>query len=67
MLNINLAVFNLLPLPPLDGGNIILYLFEKIHPGLLKIHIPLAVTGWVFLIGVMLYATILDVGRISSP
>ena len=66
MLNINLAVFNLLPLPPLDGGNITLYLFEKIHPKFLKLHMPFAISGWILLIALMLYATILDIAKISS-
>ena len=66
LLSVNFAVFNLLPLPPLDGGNIVIYLFEKINPRLLKLHVPLAVTGWVLLIGLLLYATVLDVGRISA-
>jgi regulator of sigma E protease len=65
-LSINLAVFNLLPLPPLDGGVLLIYLFEKINHRLLKLHIPLAVTGWVLLFGLILYATVLDIGRISA-
>ena len=65
-LSVNLAVFNLLPIPPLDGGGIMMYLFEKIHPKLLKLHIPLAVTGWVLLLGLILYATVLDITRIST-
>jgi regulator of sigma E protease len=65
-LSINLAVFNLLPLPPLDGGIIMIYLFEKINPRLYKLHVPLAITGWVLLFGLILYATVLDIGRIST-
>jgi regulator of sigma E protease len=65
-LSINLAVFNLLPLPPLDGGTIMIYLFEKINPRMLKLHIPLVVTGWVLLFGLILYATVLDISRISA-
>jgi regulator of sigma E protease len=64
-LSVNLAVFNLLPLPPLDGGSIMIYLLGKINPKLLKIHVPLAVTGWVLILGLMLYATVLDIGRLS--
>ncbi len=66
LLSINFAVFNLLPLPPLDGGSIMIYLLGRINTKLLKIHIPLAITGWVLLLGLMLYATVLDIGRISS-
>ena len=66
ILNLNLAVINLLPIPPLDGGNITLYLFEKIHPKALKLHIPLALTGWVLLIALMVYSTILDIGRFAA-
>ncbi len=63
MLNINLAVFNLLPIPPLDGGKIVLYLLEKLHPKALKLHIPVTVVGWVFMIGTMLFLTFRDVAR----
>jgi regulator of sigma E protease len=60
MLNINLAVLNLLPILPLDGGRIIFCLFEKIHRSLLKLRMPLTVTGWVLLLGLMSYVTVLD-------
>ena len=60
MLNINLAVLNLLPILPLDGGKIVFCLFEKIHRSLLKLRMPLTVTGWVLLLGLMSYVTVLD-------
>lgn len=63
LLSLNFAIFNLLPIPPLDGGKILLYLLEKIHPKLSRLHVPVAIAGWVFLIGLMIYATVLDVGR----
>lgn len=63
LLSLNLAVFNLLPVPALDGGKIMLYLLEKIHPQFLRLHIPLAIAGWVILLGLMVYATVLDIGR----
>lgn len=63
LLSLNLAVFNLLPVPALDGGKIILYLLEKIHPKMLRLHLPLAIAGWLMLIGLMVYATVLDFGR----
>lgn len=63
LLSLNLAVFNLLPVPALDGGKIVLYLLEKLHPKLLRLHLPLALAGWLLLIGLMVYATVLDIGR----
>lgn len=63
LLSLNMAIFNLLPMTPLDGGKIILYLAEKIHPKLSRLHIPLAIAGWVLLIGVMAFATVSDIGR----
>jgi len=66
LLSLNLAVLNLLPVPALDGGKIILYLLEKIHPKLLRLHIPLSIAGWIFIIGLMVYVTVLDIGKYAS-
>lgn len=63
ILSINFAVFNLLPIPVLDGGKIVLYLMEKIHPKFKKLHFPLAIAGWVFVLGLMLYTTVVDITR----
>jgi regulator of sigma E protease len=60
MLNINLAILNMLPILPLDGGKIIFCLLEKIHHSLVKLQIPLTVTGWVLLLGLLSYVTVLD-------
>ena len=61
LLNINLAILNLLPILPLDGGKIVFCLLERIHRSLLKLRIPLTVTGWVLLLGLISYVTVLDV------
>ena len=66
IINLNLAVLNLLPLPPLDGGKILLYLLEKIDRRLVKLHIPVAVTGWLLLIGLVIYSTYADIGRLMG-
>ena len=63
LLSLNFAVFNLLPISPLDGGKLILYLLEKINPKLSRLHVPITVTGWVLLIGLMVCATVFDIGR----
>jgi regulator of sigma E protease len=63
LLSLNLAVFNMLPVPALDGGKILLYLLEKLHHRLARLHIPLSIGGWVCILGLMIYATYLDVER----
>jgi len=63
MLSLNLAILNLLPLPPLDGGKIVLCLLEKVHPQLARLHFPLAIFGWLCLLGLMGYTTVLDIAR----
>jgi regulator of sigma E protease len=66
LLSINLAIFNMLPIPALDGGKILLYLLEKIHPKLLKAQVPVTIAGWVMIIGLMIYATINDVIKLIA-
>jgi regulator of sigma E protease len=65
-LSLNLAIFNLLPIPALDGGKILLFLLEKIHPKLVKLHMPLALAGWGFIVLLMIYVTILDVQKLLA-
>ncbi|MBN2312947.1 MAG: site-2 protease family protein [Sedimentisphaerales bacterium] len=64
MLNINLALLNLLPVLPLDGGKILFCLLEKIHRSLARLHLPLMVTGWVLLLGLILSITVMDVCKL---
>jgi regulator of sigma E protease len=66
LLNVNLAVFNLLPILPLDGGKIVMGLMRKIHQPLRRLEVPLTVGGWVLLAGLTLYATALDVARVAQ-
>jgi len=64
LISLNLALLNLLPFPVLDGGKVILYLLEKIHRPLKSLHYPLALAGWVVMIGLMLYVTVHDIGKL---
>ena len=65
LLNVNLAVFNLLPILPLDGGKIVMGLLRKIHQPLRRLEVPLTLAGWVLLAGLTLYATALDLARVA--
>ena len=66
LLNVNLAVLNLLPIPPLDGAKILMSLLERIYAPLKRLQVPLALTGWLLLLGLMVYVTIFDVIRITN-
>lgn len=63
-LSVNFAVLNLLPVPALDGGQILLTVMEKVSPGWRKARMPLALLGWLFLICIMVYATSRDISRL---
>ena len=65
LLNLNLAIFNLLPILPLDGGKIVMGLLRKIHQPLRRLELPLTVGGWLVMAGLMMYATALDVARVA--
>src|SRR5207245_9553267 len=67
LLNVNLALLNLLPIPVLDGGHILLAVIEKIRrrPASAKF-IEYTTTAFaVLLISFMLYVTFFDIQRFS--
>jgi len=63
-----IAVFNFLPLPPLDGGLIVLLLIEKIKGSALSERTQgvIAYTGWVLIGGFFLYITFNDIVRVIT-
>ena len=65
-LSINLAVLNLLPIPALDGGQIILVVYEIIRGKQAneKIYYYLIAFSWIFLISLMLIGVINDINRL---
>ena len=66
LLNVNLAVLNLLPLPVLDGGHILMSIIESIirRPLPVKIQEYATTAFAVLLISFMLYVTFFDLRRL---
>lgn len=65
-INLSLAVMNLLPLPPLDGGRIVFCLLEKLHRPVAKAEVPVTLAGWAMVLMLMVYVTVQDVGRLLA-
>jgi regulator of sigma E protease len=67
LLNINLAILNMMPLPVLDGGHIVMALIESIfrRPLPVKIQEYITTVFAVALISFMVYVSYHDLGRFS--
>jgi len=63
IMSVNFFIFNLLPLPALDGGKILLSTLEMVHPVFQRLHSPLAIAGWVLILVLTGYTLFIDVGR----
>jgi regulator of sigma E protease len=66
LINISLAVMNLLPLPPLDGGRILFCVLEKIYRPIARVEAPATLVGWALVMVLMICVTVQDVGRIVA-
>lgn len=66
ILSLNVGIFNLLPLPVLDGGRAVITLGEAITGKKLnqKVEMALMALCWVLLIGLMIFATWQDILRL---
>lgn len=66
LISINLAIVNLLPLPLLDGGNVIIYAVEWIKGSPINqtLHKYIIYSGLVFIIGLFLFVTGNDIYRL---
>ncbi|HKI04199.1 MAG TPA: site-2 protease family protein [Thermoanaerobaculia bacterium] len=65
-LNVSLAVFNLLPIPVLDGGQILMSSLEERFPRMTGLRVPLTVMGLIVLASLMIFATQQDVVHLFS-
>lgn len=66
LISINLAIFNLLPLPALDGGRIIFVFIRKITGSAIsdKVEARVHAIGIIFLLGLLVFATWHDILRL---
>ncbi len=62
-LSVSLAVLNLLPVPVLDGGQVLLSCLEEAFPRAVRLRPAATLLGVVLLGGLMLYANAQDVAR----
>src|SRR5207244_5696519 len=63
ILNVNLAILNMLPIPVLDGGHIVLAIIESVRrkPVNMRVLEVVQTSCAVLIIGYMLYVTFFDV------
>ena len=68
IISLNLAVFNLLPIPVLDGGHLLIMLIETITRRKLneKVIGAFQTVGFVLLMGLMVFAFYNDIARIFT-
>lgn len=68
LISVNLAIVNLLPLPALDGGKLVLYAVEAVRkkPAPMKLESALNLIGFMLIIGFAVFLTFQDITRITG-
>jgi regulator of sigma E protease len=67
MMSVNLAIFNLLPLPMLDGGKIAIDLLHRVSPRpVLRYLEPVTAGGMLLLLALFVIVTAFDIYRIAA-
>ncbi|MFL6194238.1 MAG: site-2 protease family protein [Thermoanaerobaculia bacterium] len=62
-LSLSLAILNLLPIPVLDGGQIVMSCLESAFPPLVRLRAPLTLTGVLLLGTLMIFVNLRDVAH----
>jgi regulator of sigma E protease len=67
LININLAILNLLPIPVLDGGHMAFATIAKLRGRPIPLRIIASAQGafMIFFLGIFVYVTFFDVGRVQ--
>ena len=68
MISINLAVINILPIPGLDGGHLLVIVIESIirRPLSVKVKIAIQKVGMAFLLTLMVFVIYNDIHRVLT-
>ena len=66
VISLSLGLTNLLPIPPLDGGKVVIYIIEAIRrkPMKEKTEVTIQMLGFAILIGLSIFVTYNDILRI---
>lgn len=66
LLSLNIGIFNLFPLPILDGGRIVIVMIETITGKKMseKIQTFVMMLGLILILGIFLFATVNDIGKL---
>lgn len=69
IISVNLAILNLIPLPILDGGQLLFYTVEALtgRPLPLKAKEYIFIASWLLIFALVIYLSVQDIGRIASP
>ncbi len=69
IISINLAILNMVPLPILDGGQLLFYTIEAIirRPIPIKIKESIHIGSWLLIMGLILYLSLFDIAKIANP
>ena len=69
IISINLGILNLIPLPILDGGQLLFYTIEAIvrRPLPSKVREYIHIVSWLAILVLVLYLSINDISRIAHP
>ena len=68
LLSANLAVINILPFPPMDGGRMAMAIAQRLSGGRISVNLERAIyfSGFVALMGLLVWISIFDVRRLAG-